>query len=103
MEKLCPLIQKTCLTHGCEFYIHLTGTNPQTGQPTDEWGCTVRWLPILLVENAAQIRQTAASVDKVATQVNHSRAEFIGALPEEARGRLVAAQVTLLEEKTAPK
>lgn len=96
MKKICPLINGECLQHGCEFWIHLQGTNPQTGQPTDEFGCTYRWIPVLLVENSQQQRQTAASIDKVANQIHRQRSEFIGALPEEAKTRLIKSNVEAL-------
>lgn len=102
MTKICPLLKKPCIEHQCEWFVHLVGMNPQTGQPTDEWGCSIKWLPVLLVENSQQQRQTAASVDKVANQVQRSRSEFLGALPEEARGRLISAKVELLPEAKAP-
>lgn len=101
MAKLCPLLKKPCIEHQCEWFIHLVGMNPQTGQPTDEWGCSIKWLPVLLVENSQQQRQTAASVDKVANQVQRSRAEFIGALPEEAKERLVTSKVEALPSPPA--
>lgn len=65
MAKLCPLIKKECMGHNCEWYIHLQGTHPQSGEVQDEWGCSIAWLPILLVENAKESRQAAASTDKV--------------------------------------
>lgn len=89
--KKCPLLGKKCIQEQCEWWIHLLGSNPQTGQPTDEYGCTLRWLPILLTENANQIRQTAASVDKVATQVNKHRGAFIAALNPAAQERVLSA------------
>lgn len=97
MPKICPLIKKACVQHDCEFWVHLLGMDPQTGQQKDEFGCTVRWLPILLTENAAQVRKAAASTDKVATQIQRSRAEFLGALPEEARERLLTSDIKLLK------
>ena len=68
MAKLCPILEKECIEHGCAWYRHLVGMNPQTGQPTDEWNCAVGWLPLLLVENANMMRQATASVDKVANE-----------------------------------
>lgn len=97
MEKVCPLIKAPCLEHGCEFWEHLVGMNPQTGQPMDEWKCAIKWLPVLLVENSNQQRQTAASVDKCANQIHRQRVEFIAALPEEAKVRIVQDQVRLVE------
>lgn len=41
----------------------LQGTNPNTGEPTEEWGCAMAWMPILLIENAQQSRSTGAAVE----------------------------------------
>jgi hypothetical protein len=75
----------------CKFWTHLLGKNPQSDAVVDRFGCAIEFLPILLVENAQMIRQTAASTDKVATQVQKSRAEFIGALTHDAQKRLLDA------------
>lgn len=96
MSKICPLIQKECVQHQCEWWIHLYGADPQTGQPKDEWGCTLRWLPILLTENAAQMRKAAASSDKVATEVAKFHATSLGCMNETARENLIAANPRLL-------
>jgi len=41
----------------------LQGTNPNTGEPTEEWGCAMAWMPLLLIENAQQSRSTGAAVE----------------------------------------
>lgn len=43
--------------------VHLRGYDPQTGHELDKQDCAISWLPVLLVENSQQQRQTAASVD----------------------------------------
>lgn len=63
MAKLCPLIKKECLEHGCRWYVHLMGGDPQSGRQIDEWSCAVEWLPVLLIENAKEVRQGAAAVE----------------------------------------
>ena len=73
----------------------MVGKNPQGDGVFDKFGCAIEFLPILLVENAQMIRQTAASTDKVANQVQKSRAEFLGALPNDAQKRLLDADVKL--------
>jgi hypothetical protein len=87
----CPFIGKKCIESKCQFWTHLQGKNPQSEGTFDKFGCAIEFLPILLVENAQMIRQTAASTDKVATQVQKSRAEFIGALSQDAQKRLLDA------------
>ena len=47
----------------CEWFTHVQGVNPQTGQEVDEWGCAVTWMPMLLIENSQQQRQTGAAVE----------------------------------------
>lgn len=87
----CPFIAKKCVESKCRLWTHLLGKNPQGDGVVDKFGCAIEFLPILLVENAQMIRQTAASTDKVANQVQKSRAEFIGALTQDAQKRLLDA------------
>lgn len=63
MKKICPLTGDECMEHGCEFYTHLIGKDPQTGKDIDNFGCAIAFLPLLLVENAQQQRQTGAAVE----------------------------------------
>jgi hypothetical protein len=59
----CPLIKDNCKGIECSWFTQVRGTNPQTGQPVDEWGCAIVWMPILLIENSQQQRQTGAAVE----------------------------------------
>lgn len=92
---ICPFLsalrKQDCIESKCKMWTHLMGKNPQNETMIDKFGCAVEFLPILLVENAQMIRQTAASTDKVANQVQKSRAEFMGALPTKAQQRLIDA------------
>jgi hypothetical protein len=63
MDTKCPLTGDPCWEHGCAWYIQVQGTHPQTGTTVSEWGCAVAWLPVLLIENANQARQTGAAVE----------------------------------------
>lgn len=100
MKKICPLIKSECLEHGCEFYTHLIGQNPQTGEQKDDFGCAIKFLPILLVENAGQIRQVAASSDKVASEVRKHHATFVSVLNQDSQTRLLDADPQMkLESK----
>ena len=64
----CPL-GSTCTEikdgaiHRCAWYIKLAGTNPNTGEQTDEQGCAIAWLPMLMIENSMQQRSTSAAVE----------------------------------------
>lgn len=47
----------------------VAGTHPNTGAETEEWGCAMAWLPVLLIENAQQSRQTGAAVESFRNEV----------------------------------
>lgn len=59
----CPLIKKDCLGMQCSWMTQIRGTNPNTGAEVDEYGCAIAWLPMLLIENGQQQRQTGAAVE----------------------------------------
>lgn len=59
----CPLIQADCKGLQCSWFTQVRGVNPNTGEPVDEWGCAVTWLPMLMIENSQQQRQTGAAVE----------------------------------------
>jgi hypothetical protein len=59
----CPLLKKDCVQMQCNWFIQIRGKNPNTGQDVDEWGCSIAWLPHLLIENANQTRQAGAATE----------------------------------------
>ena len=59
----CPLLNKKCIKHQCVWYNMLQGKNPQTGQNVQEWGCSIAWIPLLLVENTGKQIQTNSAVE----------------------------------------
>ena len=59
----CPLLNKKCIKHQCVWYNMLQGKHPQTGQNVQEWGCSIAWMPLLLVENSGKQVQTNSSIE----------------------------------------
>jgi hypothetical protein len=60
----CPLDGfKPCRQLECAWFMKIVGTNPNTGKEVDEWGCSIAWLPMLMIENSQQQRQTGAAVE----------------------------------------
>ena len=49
--------------HRCTWLIELAGENPNTGEPINDRGCAMRWIPILLIENSRQQRSTSVAVE----------------------------------------
>jgi len=62
-DNFCPLLQKHCIQLQCAWFTQIQGTNPQTGKPIEEWACSVTLLPLLLIENSQQQRQTGAAIE----------------------------------------
>ena len=63
-KNLCPLNGfEPCRQLDCAWFMKIQGKNPQTGADIDEWGCSMSWLPVLMIENSQQQRQTGAAVE----------------------------------------
>jgi len=64
VEENCPLNGfKKCKQFKCAWFVQMKGTNANTGDEVDEYACAIAWLPMLLVENAAQSRQAGAAIE----------------------------------------
>jgi len=59
----CPLLNKKCIKHQCVWYNMLQGKHPQTGLDVQEWGCSIAWLPLLLVENSSKMTGVQAATE----------------------------------------
>ena len=60
----CPLDGfKPCRQLECAWFIKIAGTNPNTGKEVEEWGCSMAWMPMLMIENSQQQRGTSAAVE----------------------------------------
>lgn len=78
----CPLIKKDCIQLKCAWFMQLRGNHPQTGQEIDEWGCTVAWTPLLLIENAKVQRETGAAVESFRNEMVKSNYSATAAMVE---------------------
>lgn len=60
----CPLDKfKPCRQLECAWFVQIRGTNPNTGEEIDDYGCSMAWMPVLMIENSQQQRQTGAAVE----------------------------------------
>lgn len=91
--KYCPLVKKDCLGLQCAWFIQLRGSHPQTGEPVDEWGCAMTWMPLLTIENSKEQRQTGAAVESF-------RNEMVKANELNLQLQAAALQQGLLENKS---
>lgn len=60
----CPLDNfNPCRQLDCAWFMKIRGKDPQTNNEIEEWGCSMAWLPVLMIENSQQQRQTGAAVE----------------------------------------
>lgn len=79
-SNFCPLIKEDCKGLGCSWFMQVRGKNPNTGQDVDEWGCAIAWMPVLLIENSQQQRQTGAAVESFRNEMVRANEASINAL-----------------------
>ena len=72
-KNICPLMGKTCIEHECAWYMNVAGTNPQTGIEFSNWQCAVVFMPLLLMDNAASVRQTTEAAQETRNEVAKAR------------------------------
>jgi hypothetical protein len=72
-EGKCPLLNKKCIKHQCIWYNMLQGTHPQSGANVQEWGCSIAWIPLLLVENGRQTVGVQAATESFRNEMVKSQ------------------------------
>lgn len=95
----CPLNNfEPCRQLECAWFMKIRGTNPNTGEELDDYGCAIAWLPVLMIENSQQQRQTGAAVESFRNEM--VRANDVGQrVLLAAAGIAPAAQHLILESK----
>lgn len=105
--KMCPMLKKTCIEHQCAFFVHLLGTNPQTGVGMDKFDCTFAFLPILLIENSQMQRQTGAAVESFRNEsVRNAQMQAAGMLALASAGgdpKTIQAGIDALAQSQTPR
>lgn len=62
-NKQCPIKQVPCIGGDCAWFSQVRGTDPNTGNEIDESGCSVRFMPMLMIEVSKAQYQTGAAVE----------------------------------------
>jgi hypothetical protein len=94
----CPLIKKNCIGLQCSWFTQIRGTNPNTGEPVDEWGCAVTWMPVLAVEVAQKSNQTGAAVESFRNEVVNANYQNQQLYKEALKQQIIPAQITPLDQ-----
>lgn len=94
----CPLDNfNPCRQLDCAWFIQVRGTNPNTGKEVDEWACSMAWMPMLMIENSQQQRQTGAAVESFRNEM--VKANHVGQQVLLAAAGVSPAQQILIGEK----
>ena len=73
----CPLLKKDCVGITCAWFTQVRGINPNTGADVDEWACAMAWMPVLMIENSQQQRQTGATIESFRNEMVDSQNQFL--------------------------
>lgn len=75
----CPINKfDPCKQLECAWFMNVRGTNPNTGEPIDEHGCAVAWLPVLMIENSQQQRQTGSAIESFRNEMVKANENSLG-------------------------
>ncbi len=93
----CPLDGfKPCRQLECAWFMKVRGNNPNTGEEIDDYGCSMAWLPVLMIENSQQQRQTGAAVESFRNEMvkaNDISQQVLMATLQQARPELKVIEV----------
>jgi len=67
----CPFLNKPCIKEKCMMWVMLMGKNPQTGKDMPEFDCSLKWLPIIMVENTQATHGVQAATENVRDVMNN--------------------------------
>jgi hypothetical protein len=89
----CPLNNfEPCKQLECAWFLKITGSNPNTGDKIDEWGCSIAWMPIIMLENSQMQRQTGAAVESFRNEMVKSNEFTTQVMLANATGRLAVME-----------
>ena len=91
----CPLIKKDCVGLTCAWYTRVQGYDVNTGGQVDSYECAISWLPMLLIENSGQQRQTGAAVESFRNEMvkaNEVNTQLLLATSESQQPKLIRSR-----------
>ena len=84
----CPLLKKKCIGLKCAWFTRIQGYDTNTGNQVDEYQCAVTLLPMLLVENSGQQRQTGAAVESFRNEMVKANENSVKLLAQSVKLKL---------------
>lgn len=93
----CPLDGfNPCRQLDCAWFMKVRGNNPNTGEEIDDYGCSMAWLPVLMIENSQRQYQTGAAVESFRNEMvkaNEVGQQVLMATLQQARPELKVIEV----------
>lgn len=99
----CPLIKKDCVGMQCTWFTRIQGYDINTGNQVDEYQCAIAWMPMLLIENSGQQRQTGAAVESFRNEMVKANQTSQKVLLASLGFQNQQEQAPMLEVKNVPK
>ena len=62
-KDICPMLQCVCIEAQCKFWTHIRGKRPDNGADMDMYDCSMKWLPVLMIENSKASAGVQAAVE----------------------------------------
>ncbi len=91
----CPLIKKDCVGLTCAWFTRVQGYDMNSGNQVDNYECAISWLPMLLIENSGQQRQTGAAVESFRNEMvkaNEVNTQLLLAASESQQPKLLRSK-----------
>ena len=85
----CPLLKKECIGTKCAWFTRVQGYDTNTGKEVDEYQCAIAWMPMLMVENSGQQRQTGVAVESFRNEMVKANENSIKILAETSKQNLL--------------
>lgn len=93
----CPLNNfEPCKQLDCAWFLKIKGKDPQSEQEIEDWGCSMAWMPIMLIENSQMQRQTGAAVESFRNEMvkaNDQSQQILLATVQQANPNLKVIEV----------
>lgn len=92
-----PCVEDGAIRNGelvkCRFWVHVRGTDKNTGQEVDNGDCAFAWLPVLLIENSSVNRETGAAVESMRNENVSTGQQVTNALMQVANSNMPLLKV----------
>lgn len=78
---VCPLHKKEMVKvcHKCPWWILIRGKDPQSTKEIDQWGCSIGFLPMLMIENAQVSRGNSAAIESFRNEMVNVGTQIVAA------------------------